>query len=120
MLLRAIVLAELKQRKTGTLRQLSNELGVPVGTLSDVLRERPGHGKPETIERLARRLGIPVPAMAPAPICPIHGEVHVADCHGQPGAPAWRKPRRVCAGIPEDWHARYRAVIPRPGAHGQP
>ena len=32
----------------------------------------------------------------------------------------WRKPRRVFSGIPEDWHARYRAVIPRPGAHGQP
>ena len=80
----------LSERKSGkTLRALANELGQPyfsIATLSDVLRGRPGALTEVSENDLRQRLGLPVIVTAAVPVCPIHGEPHVADCHGQPVA----------------------------------
>ncbi len=54
------------------------------------------------------------PLVGPAPICPIHGEIHLIDCHGKSGIASWRQPRRRCVAIHEDWVERYREVVPCP------
>ena len=80
----------LANRKNGqTLRVLARELGHPyfsIATLSDVLRRRPGAVSLHTENDLRLRLELPAIGLTLTPVCPVHGEPHVADCHGAPVA----------------------------------
>ena len=60
--------------------------------VAEELKENPGYmwnvgkGKKRACSRLLKKLGIPLPALAPAPVCPVHGVVHARLCRS---APAW-------------------------------
>lgn len=75
--------------KGKTRRAAAVALGLPESSaamLSDVLKRKPGALSVEGEADLRRRLGLPIINTQPVPICPIHGEPHIADCHGAPVA----------------------------------
>ena len=69
-----------------TRRGAAMALGLPKSSaamLSDVLKRKPSALSEEGERDLRQRLGRPVLDMRPVPVCPLHGEPHVADCHGR-------------------------------------
>ena len=85
----------LSERKSGiTFRALADALGDPkfsIGTLSDVIRGRPGAMTQESENDLRRRLGLPVASTKTVEVCPsclAHGKIEVhgegLDCRGAP------------------------------------
>ena len=69
-----------------TRRGAAVALGLPKSSaamLSDVLNRKPSALSEEGERDLRQRLGRPVLDMRPVPVCPLHGEPHVADCHGR-------------------------------------
>ena len=78
-------IAALQERRNGSLRKLAHELGFDMefaSTLSAILHNKPGYSSLETENQLRLALGLEAIGLAQVAVCPIHGEPHLADCHG--------------------------------------
>ncbi len=78
----------LLERRTGSLRDLAAELGLPasmVGTLADIINERHDHVSDRAENAVRAALGLPrKPRVYAVPECPsCGGAPHVGDCHGK-------------------------------------
>lgn len=77
----------LRQRKTGTLRQLANALQLPendMGLLSDILRSVHRNVSRDAENRVRAALGLRVDTEYLVPACAACGNVHHCSCEGRP------------------------------------